>query len=115
MIDMKKKYRTKDGREVRIYATDGVGHYPVHGAVNNEGDWVSVNWSEAGQFRRRAHNPTDLVEVVEPKTVWINLDEDGFVKVFEQKDCAAKNKSYDHLCTYKIELTEDDIVELSDE
>ena len=35
MIDMKKKYRTKDGREVRIYATDGVGHYPVHGAVNN--------------------------------------------------------------------------------
>ena len=32
MIDKNKQYRTRDGREVRIYATDGYGHYPVHDA-----------------------------------------------------------------------------------
>ena len=33
MIDMSKKYRTRDGREVRIYAVDGAKDYPVDVAV----------------------------------------------------------------------------------
>jgi predicted DNA-binding protein with PD1-like motif len=33
-IDINKKYRTRDGHEVRIYATDGMGLYPVHGAIS---------------------------------------------------------------------------------
>jgi hypothetical protein len=32
MISMDKQYRTRDGREVRIYAVDGGGKYPIHGA-----------------------------------------------------------------------------------
>jgi hypothetical protein len=115
MIDMKKKYRTRDGREVRIYATDGDGAYPVHGAVNDLGGWVSVEWTEAGQFWAREHNPTDLVEVVEPKTVWINLDEDGNPTSFKSKQDALTWRFDDHLHTYKVELTEADIVKVSDE
>lgn len=33
MIDKNKKYRTRDGKEVRIYCTDGRGLYPIHGAI----------------------------------------------------------------------------------
>lgn len=28
-----KEYKTRDGRKVRIYATDAGGEYPIHGAV----------------------------------------------------------------------------------
>lgn len=31
MIDINKKYRTRDGRDVVIYAINGAGNYPVHG------------------------------------------------------------------------------------
>ena len=32
IVDITKQYRTRDGREVRIYATDGNGLYCVHRA-----------------------------------------------------------------------------------
>jgi hypothetical protein len=35
MIDINKKYRTRDGREVRIYATDGDGDPLTHGAIKD--------------------------------------------------------------------------------
>ena len=34
-IDINKKYKTRSGLPVRIYAVDGGGEYPVHGAVYN--------------------------------------------------------------------------------
>ena len=39
MIDINKKYRTRNGREVRIYATDGWSASPVHGAIKVELDF----------------------------------------------------------------------------
>ena len=35
MIDKSKTYRTRDGREVRIYATDGERGLRVHGATKD--------------------------------------------------------------------------------
>ena len=36
MISKDKQYKTRDGREVRVYATDGAGEFPIHGAVLND-------------------------------------------------------------------------------
>lgn len=63
MISQTKPYRTKDGHKVRIYATDGGGHYPIHGAiyVNNLRGWETIKWTAEGKF---AGSPGfDIVEV----------------------------------------------------
>lgn len=47
--------QTKDGKPVRIYATDGGGEYPVHGAIWNYefSQWVLLQWSLNGVFISR--------------------------------------------------------------
>jgi len=49
MIDVKDATQTKGGTPVRVYATDGGGHYPVHGAIwkGSEG-WVLSAWAKNG-------------------------------------------------------------------
>lgn len=78
-IDINKKYKTKDGREVRIYSANAGGTYPVHGAVLDEyseyDDWVLYSWTINGQYSSGfKHDRHDLVEVVELDAgqVWIH-------------------------------------------
>jgi hypothetical protein len=73
MIDINKKYRTRNGHEVRIYATDGKGIYPVHGAVKVEGGWRFSTWKETGI--EGVNNIHDLIEVRprHKRTVWVNV------------------------------------------
>jgi hypothetical protein len=44
-------YRTRDGREARVYATDGAGDYPIHGATRwpREG-WEEATWTAEGRY-----------------------------------------------------------------
>lgn len=62
MIDMNKKYKTKDGKPVRIYATDCGGGWPVHGAYLDDNVWWQISLREA-----------DLVEVPETVVTWQNV------------------------------------------
>ena len=66
MININKKYKTRDGRNVRLLCTDGPGEYPVIGIINNEdlGEWTSL-----GRYfpQRPSEHPSDLIEV--PTTV----------------------------------------------
>lgn len=48
-IEVGKKYKTRSGDPVRIYATDGLGDYPVHGAFF-EGGWKQLSWTAKGVF-----------------------------------------------------------------
>lgn len=63
MIDKNKKYKTKSGCEVRIYATDGDGDYPIHGAVKYKDNdyWTLRKWSDKGNESWEKLN--DLIEV----------------------------------------------------
>ena len=65
MIDIKKKYKTKDGNEVRIYATDGEGEHPIHGSELNCLGWSEPHtWTLSGKyFGGHAESVTDLIEV----------------------------------------------------
>jgi len=63
MIDMSKTYRTRDGKDVRIYATDGGGILPVHGAIKRDGIWMEDCWSCSGDYHPTKENTgRDLVE-----------------------------------------------------
>jgi hypothetical protein len=86
MIDISKQYRTRDGREVRIYATDGVMPRPVHGAVKSSYDstWHSFQWHEDG---RLVHNvlAVDLSDLIEvrprhKRTVWLAVYPNGYIE-----------------------------------
>ena len=81
MIDINKKYRTRDGREVRIYATDGGGPQPVHGAISGLNFWSTANWSKNGSYTvvYGQEHDNDLIEVRQrhKRTVWLNFYDDG--------------------------------------
>jgi hypothetical protein len=72
MIDINKKYRTRDGREVRIYAVDGDEPRPVHGAHKSQTGWVLSCWKEDGVHVLEDY---DLIEVKPriQRTVWLAL------------------------------------------
>ena len=76
MIDINKKYRTRDGREVRIYALDGGGGNPVHGTIfSKELGWLLATWSMDGCALNDIDHFADLVEVKPriKRTVWLAL------------------------------------------
>jgi hypothetical protein len=107
-IEMGKQYRTRDGLEVRIYATDGGGDYPIHGAMKMDDGWYDETWASNGRYESSRIIPydSDLVEVKPriKRTYWLNIDEDGYAqarKTKEQADLAAyKNR----LACVKIEI-----------
>jgi hypothetical protein len=78
MIDINKQYRTRSGREVRIYATDGgLENCMVHGAMKNKmGYWEMTSWytKHGGFYDNPDQHPHDLIEVRprHKRTVWIN-------------------------------------------
>lgn len=90
MIDPKKQYRTRDGREVRIYAVDGGGDYPVHGAYEFNDRWQVNQWSASGGTNHLTQDDyLDLVEVKPriQREVWVNVYPDGQI-MHEQRKTA---------------------------
>ena len=79
MISMDKKYRTRDGRKVRIYALDGGEDDTIHGAIFVRGReserWISWTWNEDGRRVDFCDNNSDLFEVKPrvKRTVWLSL------------------------------------------
>ena len=81
MINIDKKYRTRDGREVRIYATDGRAMYPIHGAILQEHGWQQSCWAVDGlhSISSSGNHSGDLIEVRprHKRTVWVNIYDDS--------------------------------------
>jgi hypothetical protein len=91
MIELGKKYKTRDGRDVRIYAVDGGGQCPVHGAVlNSDGNWRSWCWTRDGKVVELRTEPADLIEVVPTFKVtgWLNVYRSGPHWVHETRELA---------------------------
>jgi hypothetical protein len=96
-IDMSKKYLTRDGRKVRIYAVDAGGDYPVHGAIlkaGTDGDWTAETWAGGDYlFSSRADAAPHHGDLVEVKAeVWVWQFEDGSVSADNKltpAECAA--------------------------
>ena len=67
-IDITKTYATRSGLPVRIYAVDGCGVYPVHGASRSSAGWEDQKWSDTGRYNmaRAEEGGYDLV----PAKTW---------------------------------------------
>ena len=75
MIDKNKQYRTRDGREVRIYAVDGLNGCRVHGAIRHtEYGWEHRAWFTDGRMYSYPSD-SDLIEVRPriKREVWVNV------------------------------------------
>ena len=69
-----KTYQTRDGRDARIYATDGGGTSTIHGAIRDSSNngWNMGLWSESGQWVGGCRDhPGDLMPPKE--LVWVAL------------------------------------------
>jgi hypothetical protein len=110
MIDINKKYRTRDGREVRIYATDcGRDGDMVHGAVKKQSEWwEQCSWHKDGRFYGGPHShELDLIEVRprHKRTVWMNMYGTGTVpETFNSKKDADRASIYGRIACVKVEL-----------
>ena len=82
--------QTRWGRPVRIYATDGGGGYPIHGAIQIGESWISRSWSKDGLQCEGMQNDVDLI--VKPRTIeldlWINVYPDGAFSAFTAREVA---------------------------
>jgi hypothetical protein len=93
MIDKNRTYKTRDGREVRIYATDGDNGLLVHGAVCTDGRWGMTGWNQNGHWLSKEESEYDLIEVRprHKRTVWLNVYDDGWIASFSSKQTNVKN------------------------
>ena len=105
MIDKNRIYRTRDGREVRIYATDGNELKRVHGAFKHtySGCWTSCDWESCGSHWR--DTLLDLIEVRprHKRTLWVNEYEDNRPTAHLSKELANQYR-FDRIACIKVEL-----------
>ena len=106
MIDINKKYCTRDGREVRIYATDGGDDFPVHGAIKDrdEAVWRNYSWHFNGFG---VYSNLNLIEVHprHKRTVWLNMYGSGVVpEACSSKERADLAAACGRIACIKVEL-----------
>ena len=67
MIDINKKYTTRDGREVVIYVVYSDQEFGVHGAIKiHDGHYAINEWTHAGSYDGTGFpSDCDLIEVQE--------------------------------------------------
>jgi hypothetical protein len=69
LISMDKKYKTRDGRDVRILCVDANGKYSVVALVEG----CVVTCTKYGAACEGEENYRDLIEQPEEKTVWLEI------------------------------------------
>ena len=104
MIDKNRIYRTRDGREVRIYATDGVNGR-VHGAIKLKRGWTIQSWENDGKWMPKDESICDLIEVRprHKRTVWLNVHPDNEYAAFGER-AEADEVAYERIACIKVDL-----------
>ena len=104
MISIDKKYRTRDGREVRIYAVDGDEPRPVHGAVKSQTGWIVSHWPKDG-IQSIFEGSNDLVEVKPriKRTAWVNVFPNATTMFLHRLD-ADTYAGFARLACVKVEI-----------
>lgn len=70
MIEISKEYTTHGNHEVRIYANDAGGNYPIHGAIKINNEWAMTAWTKEGYCSMcNEKSMFDLVEKPKEHTI----------------------------------------------
>lgn len=91
MIDMDKKYRTRDGRDVRLLCVDGPGTFPVVGIT----DGCLETWDVDGSYNGNDLCVWDLIECHEPdiRTIWVNVYAESVIPYANEGSAKARATS----------------------
>ena len=102
-ISMDKRYRTRDGREVRIYAIDAGKIRPIHGAIFKDGEWRMCTWNKDGV--NFYGDNLDLIEVKPriQREYWINVYPKDVGKIWMRKEDALACP-FDRIACVKITI-----------
>ena len=67
--------QTRDGRKVRIYATDGDGEFNIHGAIQCGARWKLCSWTFLGYrlSSGNGENENDIITKPLRVTGWVNV------------------------------------------
>ena len=117
MIDKNRIYKTRDGREVRIYATDGNACGQIHGAIKTRSEgWLFHHWKSDGTHWHCSD--LDLIEVRprHKRTVWLNMYLEAAlreikdrlpnecVQIYSSKEVADRWATHDRIACIKVDL-----------
>ncbi len=104
---MDKKYKTRDGREVKIYSVEGNCYDYIHGAVMQfNGNWELRSWYKNGKEWSSEEGSLDLIEVKERKKIesWANIYPDGAIAPHPTKEKADNGRASDCFACVKITI-----------
>lgn len=107
-FDLTKPLQTRDGREVRIYATDAGGEYPIHGAVKEGQGWLHEGWSIRGELVRGLERCLDLVNVPQKNVRYLNIypAEMDVIRTHATKELADSVAAIGRIACVRVEFEE---------
>lgn len=100
MFEPGKEYKMRDGRKVRIYATDAGGEYPVHGAYFHGDKWYNISWTKEGKIYKNDHlqSSGDIMPPEPEKVmVWVNIYPGNGLQDHDTRESADRAASLDRI------------------
>jgi hypothetical protein len=104
---MNRKYKTRDGRNVRILATDIKDRrYPVTAAVEISGVEYIKLYTADGHYAYNEESEDDLIEVKPriQRTYWMNVYEHHISEAFTTKGSADRYAHEDRLACVEVNI-----------
>lgn len=109
-IDINKQYQTRNRKKVRIYSTEALGDFPIHGAVWLDNEWDICTWTKDGKYSLDDDMNGDSLDLVEVKRriqreYWMNLYNSGSGSVWKNRqnaDEGAKGTKNNRIACVKI-------------
>ena len=105
MIDIRKTYKTRDGRPVELLTTNARGAWPVIGYI---GDSEGLRrWSHDGtNYNFSRTDALALVEVKPERVMWLNTYPNDYVYMYRSREEADANSAADRIARLKVEFAE---------
>lgn len=105
-FDITKPFRTRDGREARVFISDSENaEYPFIGAVHKLSGWHSTSWTRQGEYLSGCNSGYNLVNTLprHKRTLWMNVYEYGQT-AWNDRCLADQQCSSARLACLKLEL-----------
>lgn len=107
-FDPTKPTRLRNGWEWRLYATDGGGDYPIHGAFHNPRlvGWTDSKWARDGRWvYATGASKFDIINVPVKHRLraWINVSAGGTRAMYDSRKVADQCAAYSRIACLEID------------